>query len=404
MLLCVLMGFSSGLPLYVLIQLVPAWLRSEGIGLAAIGLFKWVELPYSWKFVWAPLADRYVPPFLGRRRGWAIVTQVGLLIALLGFGAFDASRHTAAIATLAVIVALFSATQDIALDAYRRELLPDEELGLGTSLFINVYRASGAIPGGLALVIADRAPWSVVHATVAAFMGIGILATLIAPEMERPSGSPKSLRDAVVGPFREFFGRADLASALLILAFMFFYKLGDTMATALITPFYLDVGFSMTEIGTVVKLISLSSTVVGGVTGGVAITKIGINRSLWVFGVVQLASIVGFAVLSEVGPHVGVLAAVVAFEYLGVGLGTSAFVAFIARATDKRFTATQYALFSSFTALPRIATGASAGFVIEAIGYTQFFVLCTLLAIPGMLLLFKVAPWREETAKSSASR
>jgi PAT family beta-lactamase induction signal transducer AmpG len=184
---------------------------------------------------------------------------------------------------------------------------------------------------------------------------------------------------------------------------MFFYKLGDTMATALITPFYLDVGFSMTEVGTVVKLISLTSTVVGGVTGGVIITKIGINRSLWVFGVVQLASIVGFAVLSEVGARVAVLALVVGFEYLGVGLGTSAFVAFIARATDKRFTATQYALFSSFTALPRIATGASAGFVIEAIGYTQFFVVCTLLAIPGMLLLFKVAPWNEEAANGSAA-
>jgi PAT family beta-lactamase induction signal transducer AmpG len=301
-------------------------------------------------------------------------------------------------------VALFSATQDIALDAYRRELLPDEELGLGNSLFVNLYRLAGLVPGGLALVVADRAPWSTVHAMVASFMLVGMLATWLAPEPEIPVGSPSSLREAVVGPFLEFFGRSDLRSALLILAFMFCYKLGDSMATALLTPFYLDIGFSMTQIGTVAKLVGLWSTVIGGLLGGLVIARIGINRSLWVFGVVQMTSILGFAVLAKLGPMLGLLGVVVAFEYLGVGLGTAAFVAFIARATDKRFTATQYALFSSFIALPRTVASASTGYLIESVGYTQFFLLCTLLALPGMLLLCKVAPWRERPAVRACAR
>jgi PAT family beta-lactamase induction signal transducer AmpG len=403
MLLCMLMGFSSGLPLYVLLQLLPAWLRSEGTSLEAIGLFGLVGLPYTWKFLWAPLVDRYVPPLLGRRRGWALLTQLGLLALLLAFGALDAARQTMGVAVLAAIVALFSATQDIALDAYRRELLPDEELGLGNSLFVNLYRLAGLVPGGLALVVADRAPWWIVHAMVAGFMGVGILATLLAPDLPSPPGSPRSLREAVVGPFREFFRRSDVRSALLIVAFMFCYKLGDSMATALATPFYLDVGFTMTQIGTVAKVVGLWSSVTGGLVGGVIIARIGINRSLWAFGVVQMVSILGFAMLSEAGPNLVMLGSAVAFEYLGVGLGTAAFVAFVARATDKRFTATQYALFSSFIALPRTLASASTGYLIQALGYTLFFLLCTLLALPGMLLLFKVAPWREREGRPEAA-
>jgi PAT family beta-lactamase induction signal transducer AmpG len=397
MLLCLLMGFSSGLPLFTLIQLLPAWLRSEGVSLASIGLFNLVGVPYTWKFLWAPLADRYVPPVLGRRRGWALLTQLGLLGLLLSFGALDPATETWAVAAVAVIVAFFSATQDIALDAYRRELLPDEELGLGNALFVNLYKVAGIVPGGLALIVADRAPWSVVHAVVAAFMMIGIVATLIAPEVPSPEGIPRSLRDAVIGPFREFFSRSDLGSAVLVLAFMFAYKLGDSLATALLTPFYLDVGFSMTAIGTVAKVTGLWCSVGGALVGGVVITRIGINRALWIFGVVQLVSILGFAALSQVGPNLTVLGLVVGFEYLGVGLGTSAFVAYLARATDKRFTATQYALFSSFIALPRTVASSCTGFLVEALGYTQFFLVCAALAIPGMLLLLKVAPWSDRS-------
>jgi PAT family beta-lactamase induction signal transducer AmpG len=207
--------------------------------------------------------------------------------------------------------------------------------------------------------------------------------------------APKSLGDAVVGPFREFFSRRDLRSALLVLAFMLLYKLGDGMAASLLTPFYLDLGFSMTQVGSVAKVVGLWASVVGSLIGGVTISKIGINRSLWIFGFVQMLAILGFAALARVGPDIGFLGAVVAFEYVGVGLGTSAFVAFIARATDKRFTATQFALFSSVVALSRTVASSSTGFLVELVGYEWFFALCVLLGVPGMLLLLKVAPWTE---------
>lgn len=401
MLLCALMGFSSGLPLYVLIQLLPAWLRRQGTSLEAIGLFSLTQLPYTWKFLWAPLLDRFAPPFWGRRRGWALVAQVGLFALLLAFGALDAASHTRTIAGVALLVAFFSATQDIVLDAYRRELLPDEELGLGNALFVNTYRAAGLVPGGLALIVADRAPWLVVHAMVAASMGIGILATVLAPDLGARTVSPASLWDAVVGPFREFFTRRDIGSSLVVLLFLFAYKLGDNMATALATPFYLDLGFSMTTIGTVAKLVGFWSTVVGALVGGVVMTRIGINRALWIFGAAQLVSILGFAALAEIGPNVTALAVVVAFEFLGAGLGTAAFVAFIARATHRSFTATQYALFSSFIALPRSLASASTGYLVGTLGYPRFFLVCTGLAIPGMLLLFRVAPWRKDAPAES---
>jgi MFS transporter, PAT family, beta-lactamase induction signal transducer AmpG len=398
MLACVLLGFSSGLPLYVLQALLPAWLRTEGVSLRDIGLFSLVGLPYVWKFVWAPLTDRFVPPFLGRRRGWAILTQVALLGLIAGFGALDPRSSTLSVAVLAFGVALFGATQDIALDAFRRELLSDAELGFGNALFVNGYRVAGLVPGALALILADRMPWPLVHAFVAAFMAIGIVTTLLVREIPAEAGTPTTLREAVVGPFREFFGRSDLASALRILAFLFFYKLGDSMATALATPFYLDMGFSMTEIGSVAKLIGFWATIGGSLVGGAVMTRIGINKALWAFGVVQVVSILGFALLAVVGRSIPLLGAVVLFEYLGVGLGTSAFVAFIARATDRRFTATQFALFSGFIALPRTVANASTGFIVEAVGYPAFFLTCTALALPGMALLLKVAPWRDEPA------
>jgi PAT family beta-lactamase induction signal transducer AmpG len=396
MLICILLGFSSGMPLYVIQQLLPAWLRTEGVRLSDIALFQLVQLPYVWKFIWAPLADRYVPPFLGRRRGWALVTQVALFALIASFGAFDPRGSILAIAGVAVAVSLFSATQDIVVDAYRRELLSDDELGLGNALFVNAYRVSGLVPGALALILADRLPWSVVHGIVAAFMGVGILTTLSVSEPPLEPGAPRSLKDAVLGPFLEFFGRADLASAFRVLGFLFLYKLGDSMATTLATPFYIDLGFSMTEIGSVAKLVGFSATIGGSVLGGVLMMRLGINRSLWIFGWVQLVSILGFAVLSEVGRSLSMLAGVVLCEYLGVGLGTAAFVAYMARATDRRFSATQYALFSSFIAVPRTVVGSSTGRIVEAIGYTPFFLLCTALALPGMLLLIRVAPWREE--------
>lgn len=390
---CAVCGFSSGLPLYVLYQLVPAWLRDQQVDLATIGLFSLVSFPYTWKFLWAPLVDRFVPPLLGRRRGWAVATQLGLLAALAGFSMLSPERSVTAIAWLAALVAVFSATQDMVLDAHRRELLPDSELGWGNSVFVNTYRLASLVPGSLALILADRLPWSQVHLVVAAFMLVGVLGSLLMPEPTVAAPPRAGFVDSVKEPIAQFFRSRGTRSALGVLAFMLLYKLGDSMATALSTPFYLDLGFTKTQVGTVAKVASLWSSIVGGLLGGLLMLRTGINRALWIFGVVQIVSILGFAALSTIGPDPTALFAVVSFEYLGVGLGTAAFVAFIARNTDPRHTATQLALLTSLTGVPRTLAGASTGYIVEAVGYTAFFLICFAIALPGMAMLPWVAPF-----------
>jgi PAT family beta-lactamase induction signal transducer AmpG len=395
MLVCLFLGFSSGMPLYVLIQLVPGWLRSNGVDLATIGLFSLVSLPYTWKFLWSPLLDRFRPPFLGRRRGWALITQVALLVSIGLLGQSDPSESLTAIVVMVFVVSLFSASQDIVVDAYRRELLDDDELGTGTSFFVNAYRLASLVPGSLAFILADIVPWPVAFWITAAFMSVGIITTLMIREVSDDALAPHTLSEAVIGPFREFFSRDGIAAALAILAFMFLYKLGDNMATALATPFYLDMGYSLTEIGTIAKFAGLAFGIGGGILGGILMLKLSINRALWAFGFVQMFTILGYVWLSGAGHTAAGLFAVVGAEYLGVGLGTIALTAFIARETSRAFTATQFALFTSFIAVPRTFANASTGFLIEAMGYTQFFLLCTAVAVPGMLMLFKVAPWNK---------
>jgi PAT family beta-lactamase induction signal transducer AmpG len=399
MLICIFTGFSSGMPLYLLLNLLPAWLRSEGVDLKTIGLFALIQLPYTWKFLWAPFLDRYAPPWLGRRRGWMAVTQVLLLGVIAALGTFTPAADMRVIIALTLLLALASATQDIALDAYRRELLPDRELGLGNSVHVNAYRIAGLVPGSLSLILADRMPWGEVFAITALFMLPGLAMSLLVTEP--PVGPPRTLRQAVVEPFHEFLTRAGWRQAVWILAFIFLYKLGDSMCTALATPFYLDMGYAKSEIGLVAKHAGLWPAVIGGLLGGLWMVKLGINRALWLFGVVQLLSIFGFAWLASLGHRdvIGAaelvqLAAVIGFEALGVGLGTAAFVAFIARASNPTYTATQYALFSSLAAVPRTVFNAGVGWLVDALGWTEFFLLCAALAIPGMLLLLKVAPWR----------
>ncbi len=394
MLICVFTGFASGMPLYVLFQLVPAWLKEGGVSLAEIGLFALVGIPYTWKFLWAPLMDRWIPPFLGRRRGWMLLCQLGLLLSIGVLGAFEPARSTWLIAWLAVAVAFFSASQDVALDAYRREILPDEELGLGNAIHVQAYRISSLVPGSLSLILADILPWSSVFWITAAFMAVALVMTLVVtePESELPTGM--GLRQAVIAPFAEYVSRRGWSGLLLVLGFMFFYKIGDNMATALSTPFYLDLGFSKTQIGLVAKHAALWPAIFGGLVGGLMMIKIGINRALWLFGVVQVVSILGFAILANSGPVLWMLAAVIGFEYLGVGMGTAAFTAFIARETSKTFAATQFALFTALAALPRTFANASTGIIVEQVGWVSFFLLCAILAIPGMLLLLWVAPWR----------
>jgi PAT family beta-lactamase induction signal transducer AmpG len=396
MLTCVFLGFSSGMPLYVLISLVPAWLRSNEVDLATIGLFALIGLPYTWKFLWSPLMDRYKLPFLGRRRGWALVAQIGLLISIGALGHFDPVRSLDPIIVIVVLVAFFGATQDIVIDAYRRELLADDELGTGTSIWVNAYRLSGLVPGSLALILSDILPWTIVYWVTASFMLVGIVTTLLIKEAGDDELAPHTLREAVIDPFVEFFGRDGIKAGLVILAFMFFYKLGDNMATALATPFYIDMGYSNTEIGTVAKAAGLWAAIAGGTLGGIVMLKYSINRALWMFGFVQISTILPYIWLSQAGHTLTGLFVVVSGEYLGVGLGAIALTAYMARETSVAFTATQFALFSSFVAIPRTVANASTGFIVEAVGWTNFYIICALVAVPGMLLLFKVAPWNKE--------
>ena len=392
MLICIFTGFSSGLPLYILISLLPAWLRSEGVNLKAIGLFALINLPFTWKFLWAPLFDRYIPP-LGRRRGWLLISQILLLISIPIFGAFNPQLDIWTIAYLAGVVAFFSASQDIVLDAYRRELLLDSELGLGNAIHVNAYKIAGLIPGSVSLILADHMAWSSVFLITALFMLPGILMTVFVKEPDLKGGVPKTLRAAVTQPFKEFMARHGWQSALLVLAFIFFYKLGDSMATALATPFYLDMGFSKTEIGLIAKNAGLWPSVIGGLLGGVWMVKLGINRALWIFGAVQMLAILGFAWLAVMGHNLLVLGIVIGVEAFGVGLGTAAFVAYIAHTTHPLYTATQFALFTSLAAVPRTFANAATGYLVEDLGWRNFFVFCFVAAIPGMLLLIKVAPW-----------
>ena len=399
MLICIFTGFSSGLPLYILISLLPAWLKSEGVSLKEIGLFALIGLPFTWKFIWAPFFDRFTLP-LGRRRGWLLLTQFGLLITLPLFGIFHPQLDIRTIAFFCVLIAFLSASQDVVLDAYRRELLPDVELGLGNAVHVNAYKIASLVPGSLSLILADHMDWSSVFVITALFMLPGLVMTLCISEPRLKSASPKTLRAAVVEPFQEFIGRNGLKSALIVLLFIFLYKLGDSMATALSTPFYLEMGFSKTEIGLVAKNAGLWPSVLGGMLGGVWMMRLGINRSLWIFGAVQMLAILGFAWLSVVGHSLPWLALVIGLEALGVGLGTAAFVAFIAQTTNPLYTATQFALFTSLAAVPRTFANAATGYLVDYFGWMHFFVLCFLLAIPGMLLLLKVAPWKDASASN----
>ncbi|TMG82125.1 MAG: AmpG family muropeptide MFS transporter, partial [Betaproteobacteria bacterium] len=382
MLICVFTGFSSGLPLYLLINLLPAWLRVEHVDLTAIGLFALVRFPFTWKFLWSPFVDRYALPVLGRRRGWMLLTQLLLLASIPLFGALQPQLDLWTIAYLATAVAFFAATQDIVLDAYRRELLPDAELGLGNAIHVQAYRISSLVPGALALILADHFPWQTVFTVTALFMLPGIANTFLVGEPRLARPAPRTLAEAVVEPFHEFITRSGWQQALLVVAFIFFYKLGDSMATALATPFYLDLGFSLSDIGLIAKNVGLWASVVGGLLGGIWMLKIGINRGLWLFGVVQVVSILGFAWLAYVNePDRVLLAVVIAFEALGVGLGTAAFIAFIARATDPRYTATQFALFTGLASVPSTLVNATTGWIVEQTGWFTFFLLCTALAL-----------------------
>lgn len=406
MALCLSLGFASGMPLFVVLTLLGAYLRKEGVNLKEIGLFSLIMIPYTWKFVWSPLVDRYNLFHLGRRRSWMLISQIAVFFSIFLLGQFSPKTSLSVIAVVSVILSFASATQDIVIDAYRREILTDRELGLGTSLFITASRASSLVPGGLSLVIAQFLSWSDVFFITAAFMLPALVVTFFIKEPETIN-APRNLRQAIIEPFREFKDRRGLKSMFLIILFVFCYKLGDSMATSLATPFYIDLHYDLLTIGLVAKNAGLWSMLIGGILGGVIMLKTGINKALWYFGFGQLITILGFVILahegigSDTAPSVFLLAFVIIAECLGAGLGTSAFVAFLSAQTNKTYAATQFALLTSLSAVPRTFCNATTGYIVEFMGWENFFIFCTVLAIPGMLLLLKVAPFKSEPKSSN---
>jgi PAT family beta-lactamase induction signal transducer AmpG len=385
MLVAALMGFGSGLPLLLTGSVLQAWLKDGGVDLAHIGLFALVGLPYTLKFLWSPLFDRYAIAHIGRRRGWLLLAQAGLVAALFTLSYANASvDDLVAVSVAAFLVAFFSASQDIVVDAYRRESLSDMELALGSALYVNGYRVGMLLAGGGGLILADLLSFAEMYRLMAIVMVACMLVALAAREPLLPVGSPRTLTEAVFLPFRDYFSRE---GAWLALAFILLYKLGDTMAAAMTTPFYLDLGYSKTEIGAVVKLFGFWATIAGATLGGIWILRIGLKRALWIFGIGQMLSTLGFAVLAGLPPSAAALAMVVALENLTGGMGTAAFVGFMGALTDRRFTATQYALLSSLMGIPRVLASAPTGWIATMLGWTGFFVLCVLIALPGLVLL-----------------
>jgi PAT family beta-lactamase induction signal transducer AmpG len=396
MLVALLMGFSSGLPLLLTLGVLQAWMKEEGVDLTWVGMITLVQSPYSWKFLWSPLLDRFTPPGLGRRRGWLLIAQLALMASIAGLGASDPVAHPGWMVASALLVAFFSATQDVVVDAYRREDLSDEELGLGSSLYVYGYRIGMWAASGGGLILADHLPFSQVYFIMALGMIPGVATTLLTIEPQVRTQPPRTVREAIWEPLADFFRRD---GAGWVLAFILLYKIGDTMAAAITTPFYLELGFSKSEIGTVVKLFGSWATIAGAVGGGVLMLRLGIPRSLWVFGLLQAVSTAGFAVLARIGGSLAALSGVIAFESVTGGMGTSAFVAFMASLTNKKFTATQYALLTSIMGLPRVLASAPTGMAAKHLGWEWFFILCTLAAIPGLVVLARFAPW---TARANA--
>ena len=394
-LISLIMGFVSGVPLLLTITLLQAWLTDEGISKSTIGLFALVGLPYSLKFLWAPFFDRYVISKLGRRRGWLIISQVLLILSIIGLGLTNPALNPFNVAVLALLVTFFSASQDIVIDAFRRESLHDNEQTLGASAYVLGYRVGALAAGAGGLILADMMSYQYVYSIMAVIMIIGVITTLLAEEPEAV-GEPSSFINAVKNPFIEFFQRfkdknnTNLMVPILILIFILLYKVGDTMAHSLSTNFYLDIGFTKTEIGTVVKIFGLIATLIGAFLGGVISLKIGLFRSLIMFGLFQAIATLGFAVLAIMGNSILALMVVISLENLAAGMGYTAYLAFIANMTNKEFTATQFALMTAIMSLPRTIFSGSSGFLVELFDWELYFVFCSLIAIPALIILSRL--------------
>ena len=391
------LGFSSGLPLALIGTTLQAWMTTENVDLRVIGIFSLVGLPYTLKVLWAPIMDRFTLPWLGRRRGWIVLTQLLLALAILALGLSSPSTMPWVVASLALTIAFCSASQDIVIDAYRADVLQEKELGAGAATTVVGYRLALLTSGAIALIVSDFLPWHLIYLILAGLMLANTLFTFTAPEPAERVIPPKTLKDAVWEPLLTYFRRS---GAVEMLVFIMVYKLSDAIAGAMTTPFLLELGFSRTDVGTVNKAFGLLSTVLGTLVGGSVIAKIGINRSLWIFAFLQALPHLAFTVLALIGKNYYAMVAAIGLENLFGGMGTAAFVAFMMRLCDKRFTATQYALLTSFMAVTRVLAGVPTGFMVNSMGWPMFFVVSILGALPGILLLPRFAPWKEQTARS----
>ena len=388
MLLMLLMGFSSGLPLALTGTggTLQAWMTDEGVSIKTLGIFALMGLPYALKFLWAPLMDRFSLPFLGQRRGWMLLTQLLCVLVILATSILKPASEIMLVAWGALMLAFFSASQDIVIDAYRAETLSESQRGAGAAISILGYRLGMIASGALALVLADVLAWKLVYAVVALGMLVGVLATFLAPEPVdlRP---PRSLRDALIEPFRQFFSRKN---SLHILAFVILYNLGYVLAMALMTRFLMDKGYSKTDIGFAAKTFGFAASIVGALVAGALMSKLSLYRALLYFGLLQMLSVLSFTLLAQMQPAFWPMACIIGFEQFCAGMSGAALAALLMGLCDKGSSATQYALLSSLSAVARTVAGAATGYMATAMGWTMFFVLCALLAVPALLLLGKV--------------
>lgn len=382
------LGFSSGLPLALSGGTLQAWLTVEGVDIKTIGLFTLVGLPYTLKFLWSPLLDRFAFPIFGRRRGWILVFQALLAILIFTMSLVSPVKVPWVLAFLAFGLAFASSSQDIVIDAYRAEVLREKERGLGAAVSVTGYRIAMLISGALALILSEILGWRLTYMVMSGLMFVGMMAVWLGPEPEDPGTPPGTMREAVSGPLVEFFSRD---GAWMMLALIVLYKLGDAFAGSLTTSFLIrGVGFGVGEVGTINKGMGLGATIVGALFGGALMARLGLFRALFLFGVLQAISNLSFMVLAMVGKSYAMLVFTIGFENLAGGMGTAAFVAFLMALCNHNFTATQFALLSALASLGRVFVGPASGVLVEEFGWLLFFLITFLAAIPGVVLLWKM--------------
>ena len=380
------LGFSSGLPLALSGGTLQAWLTVEGVDIRTIGLFSLVGLPYTLKFLWAPLMDRFVVPIFGRRRGWIVLCQMVLIGIILGMSASSPKNALWLLAVLAFFLTFVSASQDIAIDAYRAEVLKTPERGLGAAVSVTGYRVAMLVSGALALILSEYLGWRTTYMLMALILTLGVLAVWLGPEPEYSGVPPASMKEAVAGPFTEFFSRSGVWS---LLALIILYKLGDAFAGSLTTTFLIrGVNFSVGEVGAINKGMGLAATIIGAIYGGLLMARLRLFNSLLIFGIFQAVSNLSFMVLALVGKNYPLMIFTIAFENLAGGMGTAAFVAFLMALCNHRYTATQFALLSALASLGRVFVGPLSGVLVDGMGWTTFFFSTFIFALPGLVLLW----------------